>query len=84
MTKVLVSFDDGLLRRIDRKAKDRGLSRSAFLAEAAERNLGGSARGPGSDPHVRAAIGALKALAAGGQVEAEDATDFVRRDRDSR
>jgi metal-responsive CopG/Arc/MetJ family transcriptional regulator len=36
MAKVLVSLNDTLLRRIDRIAKDRGHSRSAYLAELAE------------------------------------------------
>jgi metal-responsive CopG/Arc/MetJ family transcriptional regulator len=38
MAKVLVSLGDALLRRIDRVARARGLSRSAYLAELAERD----------------------------------------------
>src|SRR5687768_14886878 len=53
--KVLVSLDDRLLRRIDRAAKERGLSRSAYLAELAERDLG-LARGPGAGKPARAAL----------------------------
>jgi hypothetical protein len=36
MAKVLVSFDDGLLRRIDRAARADGQSRSAYLSALAE------------------------------------------------
>ena len=36
MAKVLVSFDEKLLKRIDRAAKAGGESRSAFLARLAE------------------------------------------------
>ena len=53
--KVLVSIDERLLRRIDRAARDRGLSRSAYLAQLAERELE-AVRGPGTSPSVRAAI----------------------------
>jgi len=36
-----VSLPEGLLRRIDREAKSRHMSRSAFLAMSAQRELGG-------------------------------------------
>lgn len=38
--KVMVSFPDDLLERIDREAGDRGTTRSGFLQEAARRELG--------------------------------------------
>lgn len=38
--KVMVSMPDELLKRIDRAADERGTSRSAFLQEAARRELG--------------------------------------------
>ena len=40
MSKILVSVDDKLLARIDRAAKSAGLSRSAYLARLAARDLG--------------------------------------------
>lgn len=85
MTKVLVSLDEGLLARIDREAHARGLSRSAYLARAAERDLGITHAGPGADPHVRAAIGALRVLgsAVPARKGAADATEAIRKDRDS-
>jgi HicB_like antitoxin of bacterial toxin-antitoxin system len=38
--KVMVSFPDDLLERIDREASERGTTRSGFLQEAARRELG--------------------------------------------
>lgn len=38
--KVLVSLDSELVDRLDRAARERGVSRSAFLAELAARELG--------------------------------------------
>jgi Arc/MetJ-type ribon-helix-helix transcriptional regulator len=38
--KVMVSIPDDLLRRIDREVGERGTTRSAFLQEAAQRELG--------------------------------------------
>lgn len=37
-----VSLDRGILRAIDREAKLRGLTRSAFIAEAAQREIEGA------------------------------------------
>jgi len=53
-----VSLNDALLRRVDRIAKSRGLSRSGYLAELAERDAARS-EGPGTS---RAARGALVRL----------------------
>jgi len=50
MAKVLVSIDEALLARIDREAKVRGLSRSAFLSGAAATELG---IGPGKGQSLR-------------------------------
>ncbi len=81
MGKVLVSFDDALLRRIDRAARARGLTRSAYLAQLAE---GDAARevGPGKDPAVRAALDKLDRLFA--DAPAGDSTAAVRAARDAR
>lgn len=40
MGKVLISIPEGLLAEIDREASARGASRSAFIQEAARRELG--------------------------------------------
>ena len=48
MTKVLVSLEEALLRRIDRVARARGLTRSAYLAEIAQRDVS-HALGPRED-----------------------------------
>jgi hypothetical protein len=63
MAKVLVSLEDGLLRRIDRAARSRGLTRSAYLAELAENDARTTA--PGRIPSVRAALRELDLLFAG-------------------
>jgi hypothetical protein len=49
VAKVLVSFEDRLLRRIDRKVKARALTRSAYLSQLAEGDLD-SESGPGGSP----------------------------------
>lgn len=81
MAKVLVSLNDALLRRVDRIAKSRGLSRSAYLAELAERD---AARfgGPGATPAAQRALARLDELFAGGA--SEDATRAIRAERDAR
>ena len=81
MAKVLVSLDDALLRRIDRAAQARGLSRSAYLARLAERDLA-RLSGPGVSPSVRRALARLDELFAGGP--AEDSTAAIRAERDAR
>ena len=81
MSKVLISLSDALLRRVDRIAKARGLSRSAYLAQLAERD---AARweGPGASPTARRALSRLDELFAGGPVE--DSTLAIRAERDAR
>jgi hypothetical protein len=80
MAKVLVSLSDALLRRVDRIAKARGLSRSAYLAELAERD---AARwdGPGASPTARRALSRLDDLFSG--APAEDSTAAIRAERDA-
>jgi metal-responsive CopG/Arc/MetJ family transcriptional regulator len=82
MSKILVSVDDKLLARIDRAARSAGLTRSAYLARLAERDLG-TDRGPGSDRQARRAIAKLEKLFKAGPTE-EDVTAAVRAERDSR
>ena len=78
MAKVLVSFDDKLLTRIDRAAKARGTSRSGYLAWLAESQVGG----PGRRPVVRKAIRDLDRLFA--NAPAGDSTEAMRAERDAR
>jgi hypothetical protein len=80
VTKVLVSFEDSLLSRIDRAAKSRGLTRSAYLAELAENDA--RRTGPGRRPAARAALRDLDRLFAG--VPAEESTAAIRAERDAR
>lgn len=80
MTKVLVSFDDRLLRRLDLAAGRRGLSRSAYLAQIAERALG-DGTGPGNSPQAHAALAALDLVFAA--VPAIDTTAAIRAERDA-
>lgn len=40
MPKVMISMSEQLLERVDREARARGKTRSAFLQEAARRELG--------------------------------------------
>ncbi len=79
MVKVLVSLDEALLRQIDRRARRSGLSRSAYLAQLAARDVAG---GPGGAPAVREALARLDALFAGSP--AGDSTAIIREERDRR
>jgi metal-responsive CopG/Arc/MetJ family transcriptional regulator len=81
MAKVLVSLNDALLRRVDRIAKARGLNRSAYLAELAERDAA-RAEGPGATRATRRALSRLDQLFAAGTVE--DSTHAIRAERDAR
>ena len=82
MSKILVSVDDKLLARIDRAASSAGLSRSAYLARLAARDLG-EERGPGAGRQAQRALARLQKLF-DAQPSAEDATAAVRADRDAR
>jgi predicted transcriptional regulator len=77
MTKVLISVPDDLLERIDREARARRLTRSAFLEEAARRELGWS----GADAVDAALARGREALADAGAFEA---AEVFRSDRDVR
>jgi Ribbon-helix-helix protein, copG family len=81
MAKVLVSLDDALLRRVDRLAKARGLSRSAYLAQLAQRDVTGT-EGPGTSRAARHALARLDALFAAAPTE--DSTSAIRAERDAR
>lgn len=84
MAKVLVSIEESLLQRIDGAAKRLGLSRSAYLAQAAQKELDGE-KGPGARPEAREAIDAIRELVEKhGAGPPEDSTDVIRQMRDSR
>ena len=72
--KVMVSIPDDLLARIDADAKERGVSRSAFLQEAARARLG--------EPNAKvlAAIESVRGLLDGAR--GPTAAEAVRQDRD--
>jgi metal-responsive CopG/Arc/MetJ family transcriptional regulator len=82
MAKILVTFEDRLLARIDREAARRGLSRSAYLARLAEGELD-ERSGPGRSPASRRGLTAVDRLFAETPVT-EDPTRAIRRERDSR
>jgi hypothetical protein len=81
VAKVLVSLNDALLRRVDRIAKSRGLSRSAYLGELAERDVA-RVGGPGSTRAAQRALARLDTLFAGGPPD--DSTNAIRAERDGR
>jgi predicted transcriptional regulator len=81
VAKVLVSFDDSLLRRLDRVAQRTGLSRSAYLARLAERDLA-RLTGPGAGAAARGALARLDELFT--TTPAEDSTVSVRAERGAR
>jgi hypothetical protein len=82
MAKVLVTLDEKLLALIDGEARSRGLTRSAYLARLAAREL--EARwGPGRRAQVRHAISRLDKLFRNAGMR-EDATVAIRRERDAR
>lgn len=82
MAKVLVTIDEKLLARIDREARRSGLTRSAYLARLASREVD-SRQGPGRQSRVRHALSRLDKLFSTAGVP-EDATEAIRRERDSR
>lgn len=82
VAKVLISLDERLLRRIDRAAALKGLSRSAYIAQLAERETA-TELGPGADPRVRAALRRTDRLFAEAGTSGEDITALIRADRDS-
>ena len=81
MAKVLVTFDDKLLRRIDRAAEASGRSRSAYLSDLAAGEAA-RGRGPGRSASSRAALRRLDRLFASSP--AEDSTAAIRAERDAR
>jgi hypothetical protein len=79
--KILLSLEERLVRKIDRAARKLGLSRSAYIAQLAERDLGGG-KGPGRGPAARSALRRLDRLF--GSNPHPDAAGSVRAERDAR
>lgn len=82
MAKILVSIDERLLARVDRAAKRAGLSRSAYLARLAARELE-AAGGPGTERRARRGLAALDRVFAD-HPALEETTTAIRAERDSR
>jgi metal-responsive CopG/Arc/MetJ family transcriptional regulator len=84
MPKVLISIDEKLLRQLDRAAKRAGLSRSAYIARLAARDLA-EGTGPGADPEARKAIADIQRLfSENPPPPGFDWTAEIRKMRDSR
>lgn len=79
MEWVQVSFDEELLRRIDRAARARGLTRSGYFAWLTDAQIGRGS-GPGKSSRARRAMKALDRLFI--DAPPGDATAAVRAARD--
>jgi hypothetical protein len=79
--KVLVSIDERMLRQIDRAARERGMTRSAYLAQLAARELG-LERGSGATRRARGALRRLDGVFA--RLPHPDAQAAIRAERDGR
>jgi predicted transcriptional regulator len=77
MSKVMISMPEDLLERIDREARARGTSRSAFLREVVRRELGWPDPVAFDDALERG----RSALAVAGSFES---AELIRRERDAR
>lgn len=80
--KILVTLDDALVRRLDRAARERGLTRSALLATIAERDL--RRRTSEQRREIDGALRALRELADRHGTIGEDAATMLRKMRDER
>lgn len=83
MVKVLISIDQRLLRRIDRAAKALGLSRSAYLARLASKELQGE-KGPGVSREAKEAMRRIDKLVRKHGTNGDDSTQVIRAMRDAR
>lgn len=81
MAKVLVTIDDDLLRRVDQRAAELGLSRSAYVERLARDHLDVRATGPSQ--RARRALERGRAACAAAVADA-DSTDVIRQMRDER
>jgi len=83
VTKVLISIEDALLRRVDKAARTLGLSRSGYIARLATDELRG-AKGPGVSGSSKAAMRRIDRLVTRNGTGGEDSTAVIRDMRDSR
>jgi hypothetical protein len=82
MVKILVSFDERLLKRLDEEAATLGVSRSALIGRMTAAALG-EPSGPGARPDAHAALERVRALFR--EVDDPlDSTQVIRQMRDSR
>ncbi len=81
MAKVLISLDERLLRQIDRRARKSGLSRSAYLAGLAARDMA-AATSPGGTAAAKSTLQRLDSLFA--NAPPGDSTALIRAQRDGR
>lgn len=79
--KVLVSIDDRLLDRLDKQAAKEGLSRSAYIARLADRELN-ARQGPGRAAQVSRALNSLDRLFAREGIQ-DESTQLIRSERDA-
>lgn len=77
-------MDERLLRRVDEAARARGLTRSAFLAELAAREVGATRSTPGEQREIRQAVTELRELFARNYTEDRPAEEIIREMRDER
>jgi metal-responsive CopG/Arc/MetJ family transcriptional regulator len=82
MAKVLISIDDSLLRRADKVAKEKKLSRSGFISQLIAQELDGK-KGPGASKQAREAMRRMDELFRANPTTNEDLTDVIREMRDS-
>jgi metal-responsive CopG/Arc/MetJ family transcriptional regulator len=83
MIKVLVSMDDELLARVDEAARRQRLSRSAYLSQLAEREVGERRRSPEEQARIQLAVDRIRELARKYGMGEGDLTDQFRAERDS-
>ncbi|MFP4346298.1 MAG: CopG family ribbon-helix-helix protein [Anaerolineales bacterium] len=85
-TKVMVSFPDEFLTRVDEVAESEHRSRSELIREALRLYIAarGAAQRPIDRPAVRAAVASMDALAARMPGTGEDSTEEIRYWREKR
>jgi uncharacterized protein YciW len=79
--QILVSIDERLLALLDRQATKEGLSRSAYIARLADRELN-ARQGPGRAAQVHRAMDSLDRLFAR-HGNREESTQLIRSERDA-
>ena len=83
MAKVLISIDDALLKRADKAAASRKMTRSGFIAQLVTKELDGEV-GPGASAQAQAALDRLDDLFSSNSTPGGDSTRIIREMRDAR